>query len=112
MHQRHRIPYNGKYTHIHTHTPLAPPKKKQRREKKSKAEKVMESTMNAFMKYQLEAEKRDEERWQKEMEIEEKRRKEDQQHELHMMQILGQMLQHRSYPPSSPYDYNYHDDTF
>jgi hypothetical protein len=73
----------------------------------------MESTMNAFMKYQLEAEKRDEERWRKEMELEEKRRKEDQQHELHMMQILGQMLQHRSYPPpSSPYDYNYHDDTF
>ena len=37
--------------------------------------------MNAFMKYQLEAEKRDEERWQKETELEEKRRKEDQQHE-------------------------------
>lgn len=70
----------------------------------------MEST---FIKYQVEVEKRDEEWWKKEMELE-KRRREDKQHELRMMQVLGQMLQHRSYPPpnSSPNDYNYHDDTF
>ena len=74
----------------------------------------MESTMNAFVKYQFEAEKREEERLKKETELEEKRRKEDQQHELRVMQMLGQMLQQRSYPPpnSSPYDYHYHDDTF
>ena len=40
--------------------------------------------------------------------------REAKQHELHMTQLLGQMLQQRSYPPpsSSPYDYNYDDDTF
>ena len=103
------------YTRLsQTHTLLVPPKKKQRREKKSKAEKTIESAMNLFIKYQTEAEKRDEERWKKEMELEEKRRKEDQQHELRVMQMLGQMLQHRSYPPTnpSPYEFNYHDDTF
>ena len=76
----------------------------------------MESAMNLFMKYQTEAEKREEERWKKEQELEEKRRREDQQHELRVMQMLGQMLQHRSYdyppPNSSPYDYSYRDDTF
>ena len=39
----------------------------------------MESMMNSFMKYQMEAEKREEERWKKEMELEEKRRRDDQQ---------------------------------
>ena len=74
----------------------------------------MESTMSAFIKYQAEAEKREEERWRKEMELEETRRREDQQHELRMMQMLGQMLQHRSYPQpnSTPYEYNHYDDTF
>lgn len=76
----------------------------------------MESMMNSFVKYQMEAEKREEERWKKEIELEEKRRRDDQQHELRVMQMLGQMLQHRSYdyppPNSSSYDYSYHDDTF
>ena len=67
--------YMYAHMHIHvsqTHTLLVPPKKKQRREKKSKAEKTIESAMNLFIKYQTEAEKRDEERWKKEMELEEK----------------------------------------
>ena len=48
------------------------------------------------------------------MELEKTRRREDQQHELRMMQMLGQMLQHRSYPQpnSTPYEYNHYDDTF
>ena len=70
----------------------------------------MESAMTSFMKYQMEAEKREEERWKREQELEEKRRREDQQHELRVLQMLGQMIQHRSYDyPPSPYDYS---DTF
>ena len=95
-------------THVyHIHTLLAPSTKKQKREikeqkreEKSKAEKAMKSTMNAFIKYQLKADKIDKECWKKEAELEEKRRREDQQHELCVMQMLGQMLQQqRSYPP-------------
>ena len=88
---------------------------KEKREKKSKVEKAVENTMKAFVKYQGEAdekfEKREEERWKKEMEFEERHRKEYQQHEMRMMQML---LQHRPYPPpnSSPYDFDYHDSTF
>ena len=47
-------------------------------------EKVLERTLDTFMKYQVEAEERfqerEDERWTKEIKIEEKRRKEDQQH--------------------------------
>ena len=43
----------------------------------------MESTMNAFLKYQIEAEKRVQECWKKEMELKEKWRRENKQHELH-----------------------------
>ena len=76
----------------------------------------MEKTLDTFMKYQVEAEerfqKREDERWKEEMEIEENRRKEDQQHEMRMMQMIGQMMQRRSYPPpTSAYEFNY-DDTF
>ena len=90
------LTYSHTHTHTHTRTHsyarthLAPPKKKQKREKKSKTEKIMENT-SSFIKYQAEAEKREEERWRKEMELEETWRREDQQHELHMMQMLGQM---------------------
>ena len=102
------------------HTLVAPPKKKQKREKKSKVEKAMEKTMDAFAKHQVEVDeryqKREDERWKKELEIEERQRKENQEHQLRMMQMLGQMFQHRpSYPPptTSPYyEFNYHDDTF
>ena len=110
------------HTTKYTHTLPAPPsKKKQKREKKSKVEKAMENTMGSFVKFQAEAdekfEKREEEQWKKEMELEERRRKEAQQHDMNMMQMLGQMLciQHRSYlpPTSSPYyDLGYDDNTF
>ena len=106
-------------THTHTHTlPALPSKKKQKREKKSKVEKAMENTMGSFVKFQAEAdekfEKREEERWKKEMELEERHRKEAQQHDMNMMQMLGQMLQRRSYlpPTSSPYHLDYDDNTF
>lgn len=75
----------------------------------------MESTMSGFMKFQTEAEerfeKREEKRWKREMELEERHRKEYHQHEMQMMQML---LQHRSYPPpsSSPYEFEYHGNTF
>ena len=55
----------------------------------------MERAMEAFTKNQREAEERfqrhEEECWQKEVELEEKRRRED--HEMRMMQMLGQMFQ-------------------
>ena len=78
----------------------------------------MEKTLNGFIQYQAESEERvkkiGEEQWKKEMEFEEKRMKEQQAHEMRMMQLMGQMLQRRqNLPPStSPYDFNYHDDTF
>ena len=65
----------------HTHTHSAPPAKKQKkvkkREKKSKVEKAMESTLTTFVQYQVESgkfQKREDERWKNEMELEEKRR--------------------------------------
>ena len=70
----------------------------------------MEKSMDMFMKSQLEAEerfqKREEERWMKEMELEERQRKEDRQHQLQMMQMLGQMIQSRPYPPAYSFDYD------
>ena len=64
-------------THTHTrlqHASIAtPPKKRQKREKKSKVERAMENTLAEFLKYQTEAEerfqKREEERWKQEMEL-------------------------------------------
>ena len=70
----------------------------------------MEKCMDVFMKSQLEAEegfqKREEERWKKEMEVEERQRREERQHQLQMMQMLGQMLQSRPYPPAYSFDYD------
>ena len=55
----------------------------------------MDKAVDAFLKYQAEAEERfhkhEEERW-KESEIKERRRAEERQHEIYMMQLLGQML--------------------
>ena len=55
----------------------------------------MENAMGSF-KFQAEAdekfEKREEEQWKKEMELVERRRTEAQQHDVNMMQMLGQML--------------------
>ena len=72
----------------------------------------MERAIESFVKYQSEAEEKFrkwEERWEKEMEIEEKRRKEDREHEMRLFQMLGQMTKPwescymTNYPPS-PYN--------
>ena len=83
------------YAHIHTwaHTHTPGPTKKRKVEKKNKTEKAMEMTLDAFMKYQVKAEERfqqrEEERWKRETELEDKRNKEEHQHEMHMMEMLG-----------------------
>ena len=62
------------------------------------------------MTYQHEAEERykinEAERWQKEIELEEKTRKEDQEHELRMMRMLSQMFQDGGYHRQYEFDYN------
>ena len=65
----------------------------------------MEKTIDVFLKSQVEAEERfqkREERW-KEMELEERQRRED-RHQLQMMQMLGQMMQSRPYSPAYTFD--------
>lgn len=66
--------------------------------------------MDAFLKHQMQAEERyakqEEERWQKEMEFEEKRRKEDQEHELRMMELLGRMFHGGNQTYGRPYEFN------
>ena len=58
----------------------------------------MEKTLDAFLRYQIEAEEKfEEDRWKKEIELEEKRRNEERRHEVQMMQMIGQMLHPRPY---------------
>ena len=61
------------------------------------------------MKYQLEVEERykqyEDERWQKEVELEEKRRQEDQQHEIRLMGMMASMFQRSHHN----YSFNYED---
>lgn len=97
-----------------------PAKKKRKVEKakKSKGEKAMENAITAFMKYQSEADERfqklEEERWKKETEMEEKRRKDERDHELRLFQMLGQMVSsreraqdHYSVFPTQPFNYDH-----
>ena len=82
---------------------------------KTRAEKGMEKAIDAFLKYQKEADERyvkqDEERWQKEMEFEEKRMQQNQEHELRMMELLGRMFHGgNSHTYGRPYEFN--DDTY
>jgi hypothetical protein len=81
-----------------------------RKKRKTKTEKTMENALETFMKFQTEAEERfqlkEEERWQREQAIEEQRRKEDHEHDLQMMQMIGQILQPRTYQ-ANPYSYEY-----
>ena len=67
----------------------------------------MEKAIEGFMKYQAEAEEKfmqnEEDHWKREVELEEKRR-EDQEHEIRLFQMLGEMLQP---PTASPFDYEY-----
>ena len=74
---------------------------------------MMEKTVNLFLKYHKDSEekndKREEERWTKEMELDEKRRKADQEHEYRMMQLV---MQQRDPPPQNyPSSYNFVNDT-
>ena len=68
--------------------------------------------MDTFLKYQMEAEERhtkqEEERWQ-EMEFEEKRRLENQEHELRMMELLGHMFHRGNQTYGRSYEF---DDTY
>ena len=71
--------------------------------------------MDTFIKYQHEAEERfkeyEEERWKKELEMEERRRQQYQEHEIRMMEMLGQIIQqinHYGYTGQ----YNYEDSTY
>ena len=70
----------------------------------------MEKTFDMFMKSQADAEDRfqmrEDERWKKEMEMEERQRREDREHQLQMMQMLGQMLQSRPYSSQYGFDYD------
>lgn len=74
----------------------------------------MERVTDTFLKYQLEAEERykqyEDERWEKEVELEEKRRQDYQEHEMRMLGVLARMFQpsHRNYTGT----YNYDDDDF
>ena len=93
--------------HTHTH-PATPPTKKRKVQKRSNVERAVEKAMESFMAYQWEAEERyqknEEERWQKEIELEEKRRREDQEHEMRMMRMLGQLFQGSSYHRQYEFD--------
>ncbi len=68
----------------------------------------MEKAIDSFVKYHCEAEERfqryEEKRWKKETGFEEKSRREDREHEMRMIQMLGQMFQRDSYHSHShPY---------
>ena len=74
----------------------------------------MENVMKQFREIQTEAEERfrewEEMRWQRECEIEEKRRKEDREHERLMLQMIlqhGQQPHQTSQPPYSGYSHAY-----
>lgn len=96
-------------SHSHIHPLATPPTKKRKVQKRSRAERTVEKAMESFMAYQREAEERyqrnEEERWQREIEMEEKRRKEDQEHEMRMMRMMGQMFQGSSYHRQYEFDY-------
>lgn len=82
---------------------IGSPKAKGRKEKNSKGEKVMEKAIDSYIK---EAEKflqHEEESRIREMELEERRQKEDQEHEIRLFQMIRQFLK----PPYDPSPYNY-----
>ena len=73
---------------------------------------MMDKTLSLFLQHQKEAEerfdKREEERWKREVELEERRRKADEEHE-YMMQLL--LRGPHSYQ-QSPNQYDYINDTY
>ena len=70
-----------------------------------KIERMIGRTLEAFLEYQKEAEarseRREEERWKKEIEIEERRRKAEQEHELKMMELLMKYQHHTYHHPTT-----------
>ena len=70
----------------------------------------MEKAIDAFVKYQKEAEERfmkyEVDRWRKEVELEDKRRTQEQEHEARMMEMLGRMLGRSTHNYSGMYDFN------
>ena len=92
-------------------TKANPPSKKRKIEK-TRAEKGMERAIETFIKYQNQAEERfrkyEEKRWKKETELEDNRRRQDQEHEMRMMAILGQMFRggnHHNYAGAYDFDF-------
>ena len=75
----------------------------------------MEKAVESFIKHQKEAEERfqrwEEERWDKETELQEKQRKEQREHEIKLFQMLGQMIKPSCpstyHSPSSSYNFDY-----
>ena len=64
----------------------APPRKRHRTTKKNKVEAAIASAFGSIMRYQMEAEehfpKPEEEWWQRQMELEEKRQQENREHKM------------------------------
>ena len=73
----------------------------------------MEKAMDSFMTHQHDADeqyqKHEEDRWQRDVELEEKRRREDREHDIRVMQVLGEMFQGGSYNNynTRQYDFDY-----
>lgn len=72
----------------------------------------MEKAMDSFMTHQRDADeqyhKSKEDRWQRDVELEEKRRREDREHDIRVMQMLGEMFQGGSYNYNTrQYDFDY-----
>lgn len=67
--------------------------------------------IESFVKYQNESKesyrKWEEEHWEKELELDEKRSKENQEHEIRLFQMLGQMVKPGENYPASPYKFEY-----
>ena len=71
---------------------------------------MMEKAMESFTMYQRDAdEKYQKGRWQKDIELEEKRRRENREHDIRMMQMLGSIFQGGNYYNynAGQYDYDY-----
>lgn len=84
---------------------IGPPRKKR---KVTRAEKAMEKVIDAFLAHQEAAEERferqEEERWTRETELEERRRREDREHEVRMFQIMAQAIQGRFHTYNDYYE--------
>ena len=70
----------------------------------------MEKAMESFTMYQHDADEKyqkyEEERWQKDIELGEKRRREDREHDMRMVQMLDSMFQGGNYN-AGQYDYDF-----